>query len=345
MSERNSVVDFLRGLASVSVCWFHLTNGNQTFLTPGILKDSGAFGWLGVEIFFVISGFIIPYALQRSSYQLSDYATFILKRIIRLDPPYLASIGIIISLGYAVPLFPGFRGEPYHASVKQILLHIGYINVFFGYPWLNLVFWSLAIELQYYVLIGLLYPAINSSLAFGRIGILILLALVAIFVPAPNFVFHWLPLFLMGIATFHYRRQILVFPMYGALLIFLGTVAIYTHGLLIGLISLGTACLIAFCEKEFSKVFLFFGSISYSLYLLHLPIGGKIVNFGSRFAHDDFTRVIVLSVAFMASVAASWILYKYVERPSQKWSALIGYKRGVAGSGFGPRSDKLRDVI
>src|SRR5689334_14543570 len=91
---RISTVDSLRGIASLAVCWFHLTNGNPSFLTGGPLKSSGTYGWLGVEMFFVISGFVIPYSLHKAGYDLKSFGTFVAKRIIRLDPPYLVSIVI-----------------------------------------------------------------------------------------------------------------------------------------------------------------------------------------------------------------------------------------------------------
>jgi hypothetical protein len=61
-------VHTLRGIAALSVVWFHLTNGNAAFPPNSGLKTSGSKGWLGVEVFFVLSGFIIPFALHRSDY-------------------------------------------------------------------------------------------------------------------------------------------------------------------------------------------------------------------------------------------------------------------------------------
>src|ERR1017187_46026 len=158
--QRLSTLDALRGLAALGVCWFHFTNGNKAFLPDGLLKSSGAYGWLGVEMFFVISGFIIPYTLQRSGYRSSDYGRFLIKRIIRLDPPYLVAILAVIALNYASAASPGFNGPHFNFSLVQVTLHLGYLNVFFGYPWLNPVFWTLAIELQYYLAVGLLFPLI-----------------------------------------------------------------------------------------------------------------------------------------------------------------------------------------
>src|ERR1035441_2897196 len=68
--------------------WYHCTVGSGV-IHDGWLYRSGKYGWLGVEIFFVISGFIIPYSLYKAGYRVSDFTRFLLKRIARLDPPYL----------------------------------------------------------------------------------------------------------------------------------------------------------------------------------------------------------------------------------------------------------------
>jgi peptidoglycan/LPS O-acetylase OafA/YrhL len=161
--KRITTIDALRGIASFAVCFYHLSYCSNICLPQGALKSVGSFGWLGVEVFFVISGFIIPYALHRAGYQLKQYGTFVLKRVVRLDPPYLATIALIIPLGYFSAMAPGFQGPPFTVSTSQVLLHLAYLNVFFGGNWLNPVFWTLAIEFQYYLLVGLLYPFISHK--------------------------------------------------------------------------------------------------------------------------------------------------------------------------------------
>src|SRR4051812_10162817 len=94
---RIPTLDFLRGFASLAVAWYHFTAGPSVH---PILKATGTFGWVGVEAFFVISGFVIPYALSRSNYSMPSYGRFVMKRIVRLDPPYIASIVFIVVLGY-----------------------------------------------------------------------------------------------------------------------------------------------------------------------------------------------------------------------------------------------------
>src|SRR5437667_5652566 len=116
---RMAVVDSLRGIASLGVAWFHITNGGH-LLNAGWLKSSGAFGWLGVEMFFVISGFIIPYAMFCGDYRLKrNFGTFVLKRVIRLDPPYLVAILISVGLWYMSARTPGFRGSAHQFTSAQ----------------------------------------------------------------------------------------------------------------------------------------------------------------------------------------------------------------------------------
>src|SRR5260370_8240235 len=154
-SKRIDSLDVLRGLAALAVCWKHLTD---SFVLPRSLQLSGTYGWLGVEIFFVISGFVIPYTLYKSGYQVGQYFTFVWKRIVRLEPPYLLSIFFVLIVGHLAARAPGYQGAPYHPSTTQILLHLGYLNQFAHYDWLNSVYCTLAIAFQYYLALLLLFP-------------------------------------------------------------------------------------------------------------------------------------------------------------------------------------------
>jgi peptidoglycan/LPS O-acetylase OafA/YrhL len=335
--HRLTTVDALRGVASLSVCWYHLTNGNANFLPDGLLKSSGAYGWLGVEIFFVISGFIIPYSLYRSSYHVSAYGTFLLKRIIRLDPPYLVSIIIVIALRYVFAALPGLGGTPFHFSLVQFILHIGYINVFFGHPWLNPVFWTLAIELQYYLLAGLLFFVIAHRSPLVRALAFLCLAGLALSVSANQFqfLFHWLFLFMLGMAAFQLRTGILKLRMFILWVAALGIGAWYVNGLVISATGVVTSLAIALFEIGVKEPLLFFGHVSYSLYLLHIPVGMRIANLSQRFVHTIPGKTAVLAAALATSIAAAWLLHRYVERPAQRWASGILYRnRRIPASGF-----------
>jgi peptidoglycan/LPS O-acetylase OafA/YrhL len=342
--HRFSVLDALRGIAALGVCWYHFTNGHGTFLPDGLWKSSGTFGWLGVEIFFVISGFIIPYSLHRGGYRIGDYGRFVLKRIIRLDPPYLVGILIVIALGYASTATPGFNGPPFHPSMVQVLLHLGYLNVFFGYPWLNAVFWTLAIELQYYLLVGLLFFVIADRSLLVRAITFGFLSALAFLIPADEFLFHWLFLFMLGMAAFQLRTGIIGRCQFFAWAVLLGIGAWQMDGGIVASTGIVTALLIGLFEANLSPALLFFGHISYSLYLLHVPIGGRVINLSQRFVHTLPEKVAVLAAALATTIGAAWLLYNYVERPAQQWSSRIRYRKKIAAPEFAmPKADKYAE--
>ena len=204
VGTRLESVHALRGLAALSVALYHFGSGNPSFYVPKVLKTITSYGWLGIEVFFVISGFILPYSLWKAGYTLSlqNVKRFVWKRVARLDPPYLVTIAIVLTLAFSSPLVPGFRGEPFHFSLKQLALHVGYLNGIAGVPWLNPAFWTLAVEFQFYLLLAFVYPFVSSPApGTRRAGVMLLLALSFAYhlVGGGSTVLNFLPLFCVGI--------------------------------------------------------------------------------------------------------------------------------------------------
>ena len=325
-SGRLETLDCLRGLAAFAVVWFHLTNGNSEFLPEGALKSSGTFGWLGVEVFFVISGFVLPYALKRAGYQPADYFRFVWKRILRLDPPYLVCIAVVIVLNFASTLAPGFHGPPFHFDLNQVLLHLGYLNAFFNHDWLNVVFWTLAIEFQFYLLVALIFPLISHPSLAVRAGTGGLLAVAAFLLPAGSLVFHYLFLFLLGMWAFQIKAGLqtgIGLQAIGWALLAGG--AWFTLGTPSCIAGTVTGLLIVHARLN-TRPLLFLGQISYSLYLLHGPLGGRVINLGSRFVDAPMERVALLVLAVAACIGAAFLFHRWVELPAQRWSAAVRYR-------------------
>lgn len=276
-------------------------------------------------MFFVISGFIIPYSLYRAGYRSSDFGLFLVKRIARLDPPYFADILFVIALGYLVPLAPGFRGASPHYTWTQLLCHIGYINAVVGKPWVNPVFWSLGIEFQYYLTIGALFPLLVDRRKTVRFGFLTVLLLGAILIRRGSLVFGWFPLFVAGILTFQRKVDLISTRTLLAGLAVIGIVCWFVDGHLVSIVVVATALIIQFVQVPTSRL-TNLGLISYSLYLLHVPVGGKIVNIGTRFAHTLPTQILVLAAAVVGSISSAVLLYRFVELPSQRLSSSIRYR-------------------
>jgi peptidoglycan/LPS O-acetylase OafA/YrhL len=321
------VIGALRGLAALSVAWFHFTNNGGGLLQNGWLKASGSYGWLGVEIFFVISGFIIPFSLHQAHYRFTSHGgRFLLKRVIRLDPPYLVAIALAIVVWHVSAAAPGFRGSPPKLEPIQLLLHFGYLNAFFGYPWVIPVMWTLAIEFQFYILTSVTFPLIvNNSLPI-RLFALISMCALSFMIAGDALVFHYMGLFTLGMLTFTKYVGLTPIRIYFLMLALLFTATAVLLGVATAVAGLLTALVIAFVRIPRLAPLAFLGTISYSMYLLHVPIGVRVVNLGSRFAHDTAMQIAVLAAAFGISIVAAYLMYRFIECPAQKWSSSLKYE-------------------
>ena len=327
IDSRLPTLDALRGIGSLAVMWFHFSL--QPYLFSNVINLSGKYGWLGVHVFFVVSGFVIPYAMVRSKFGVSDYWRFLLKRITRLDPPYLVTILLIIGYRYLATTTPTYQGPPFHLSVTQTILHVAYLNAFFEYEWFNPVFWSLAIEFQYYLAIGVLFPVLFNPNSYLRIAVVFALAALS-FIPQPGgLIGPFMPLFLLGIITLQKYLGLLSLLAYIIVTIMLSVITMRVLGLAVAIVGSGTAILIAYVRIE-SRVLAFFGLISYSLDLLHAPIGLKVLQLAMASVDNPYWSL-VLTLAIIIPVVT--IYYWLVEKPSQRLSARFGYKKEMRKCG------------
>lgn len=323
---RINSVELLRAIASLMVCFYHFTNGNPRYLPEGnILRNVGHYGAWGVEIFFIVSGFVIPLSMFKNDYSFSDFWIFLKKRIIRIEPPYLLSILIVLMLGYLSSLNPNYRGLPFSIDWLNVLLHIGYINVFFDKAWISPVYWTLAIEFQYYLLIALIYPVIiTSGNLLKRVLFYTIFLLISFVMKDATSVLAYGCFFLCGITFFLYRDRLIHSVEYFIVnLVCLFYIIVEFEVLMALLVSL--TILILFLVKEVPKWVHFFANISYSLYLLHVPFGGRVINLMEVKATGMPMKYAGIVLALLVSILASWIFYKYVERPLVKLSHSIKY--------------------
>lgn len=322
-----SSLDLLRGLAALAVCYFHFTHGNPEFLSKSnILYVSGRFGFLGVDVFFVISGFVIPYSMYRGGYYLKDFGRFLTKRIVRIEPPYLVSIVLVIFLNWVSTLSPYYRGAAFNINFEALALHLGYLNAFFNFPWVNDVYWTLAIEFQYYLLIALVFPLLVHPEKKFSFGILLLFGISGFLLSNHDFIFNYSLLFIVGILLFQFQIGYLSKKEFGAFLL----IALIFIFVKFDKRYLVAALLPYFFITYFEfndKVSKFLGNISYSLYLVHIPIGGRIINLCEGHVKNELVRSLFVFVAFIISIFAAWLFYKFVEKPFIGMSKRITYKK------------------
>jgi peptidoglycan/LPS O-acetylase OafA/YrhL len=322
-----SSLDLLRGLASVAVCYFHFTHGNKEFLSEtNFLYISGRIGFLGVEVFFVISGFVIPYAMYRGNYHLRDFGRFLTKRVVRIEPPYLASIVMVLALNYISTLSPAYRGAPFLINWPALGFHLGYLNAFFNYPWINDVYWTLAIEFQYYLLIAMLFPLLLHKVKHYSFGVLLIGAIMSLFINEHSLIFNYSILFIVGILLFQFHIGYLSKKQFGSFLLL---------ALLLLYIKFDNRYLVAALLPYFfityfefnDRVSKFLGNISYSLYLVHIPIGGRIINLCENFVQNEMIRSLFVFVALAVSIFAAWLFFIIIEKPFMTLSKNITYKK------------------
>ncbi len=332
-AARIPVLDLLRGVAALTVCLYHFTDPRDGLFTAGDpLRRTTWQGWLGVEIFFVISGFVIPFSMHQRSYRLRDAGGFLVRRLKRLEPPYLACILLILLLNWLWTIIPGMSAKSQNVTVPQLLAHLGYLNAIlkdinplWDYEWLSPVFWTLAIEFQFYIFMALVFPLLVHERPAVRIASVAAVALMG-FIDSRNVALlpHWLPLFAIGIVAFQLYSGKLPLGWSAVLMIAISGLSWHIVGERQTAVGLATALsillLATWKPPRLLAPLTFLGTVSYSLYLLHIPIGGALIHFASQREAAPSHRYLIVTAAITASVGAAWIFWYAVERPSQAWA-------------------------
>lgn len=173
-------LDGIRAIAIIMVMLHHfsfiyreVSNSfyRQAIITP--LKNFMNNGWLGVDLFFVLSGFlIVRHLLRKQSDNLkTDHKNFFLKRILRTFPLYYAIIILLVS-----GVLPSYMGQ---ISLNELLIHVFFLQDYMGSEILTPL-WSLATEEKFYLLSPLLVWWITKLKPTQ--GIVLLLALMTLLI-------------------------------------------------------------------------------------------------------------------------------------------------------------------
>lgn len=309
----------LRAVAALAVCFFHFTRFDY-FADVSIIEPICRYGALGVEVFFVTSGFIVPYAMLRSGYTLSAWPTFMSKRLLRLEPPYLASIALVLALDViSMRLMPS-SNQPLLWDTAHVASHVGYLTGIMGMPWLNPVYWSLAIELQFYLLCSLLTPAlIMLKHWLSRVAIIFALAALPLLLPSASelTLVPFLPAFALGLLAFLAACELITRAQFWVSMAVLAVVLVATSKVPVALAGIAAAIVIACVRLPRLAPIAWLAALSYSLYLVHVPIGGRLVALGARLPITAWVEIMLVALALAASLVAAYTLYIAVERPSR----------------------------
>lgn len=316
-----SSLNLLRGLAAVFVCFFHTLPGS--FNEFPFLKCIFSSGYLGLDLFFVISGFIIPYSMYQNKYSIKSFPRFLLKRSLRIEPPYIISFILIVAMRY-IHIYIN-NHSMYTNNWTQFGLHFLYLNQYFGYDSYNVVYWTLAIEFQFYILMGFLFPLIINQRKIIPLFLFVLFSAMCWFLNLHYnwFVFQYGYLFISGILIFLYVIKRISLAYFISLFVVILSLMYFKNGLDVLLTSIFACLAIILIKKEW-KLTNFLGTISFSLYLTHTEASGWFILYLKNTIHNDIClRVAALLFALLFAIG----FYYLFEKPALQLSKRIKYKR------------------
>lgn len=358
-------IDGLRFVAISSVVLFHINwficekSANITFASLYIrsqINNILAHGHLGVELFFVISGFILSYPF--ASYYLKNtkkpkLKEYFIRRLTRLEPPYLISMLVLFFALIAM------GKHSFNELIPRLIASATYThNIFYApeLPMINCVAWSLEIEIQFYVLAPLLTSIfmVRKS-ALRRIIIVLLILFFIIIQSTINLPFKslldYIQYFLIGFILTDLVISKHQFCFGNIHTILLGVVSlVYIFAVdpnyIFGNSSIGSylykimLCIFIFVfnysilfGKSWKKIFSFkiltvIGGMCYSIYLLHYPVISalgnplvKNIKYVSQYSLYWFLCCFLLITAILF---ISCVFYKLIEQPCMKKKWYVG---------------------
>lgn len=367
-------VDGLRFLAIISVVMYHIrgafidyVENHQHYSTK--LEDSKVYpllenGHQGVEIFFAISGFILAYPFVRhyryngKSISLKD---FYLRRVTRLEPPYILSLCMLFVIALVV------RNISFSSLLPNFLASLFYVHniLYDGLPRVSAVTWSLEVEVQFYLLTPLLMRIFVLPKTFTR-GLLTAIIIAMpffqnFFVTQTNWLYKFFQYFAVGIllADLYLDKTSILHKANTKFISIAGVVALVLLLSVDGHVSANLSSYAAYGKTFFQKllfpflILAFFiivmgnnlwkhlfsyklitviGGMCYSIYLLHRTVMSLFDKWIYNTVHsgnillDYVTSFIILSVCI---VIVSSIFFILVEKPcmEKNWYKRIFSKR------------------
>jgi peptidoglycan/LPS O-acetylase OafA/YrhL len=324
-ADRLVEVDALRGLAAMAVVLFHFTAHYVTLFAPPTVPGI-RIGWghYGVNLFFIISGFVIFMTLERTTRPMD----FVVSRFSRLFPAYWAAI----ALTFVITHWLGLPGKL--VDLPSAIANLSMVHNIFRVPHVDGVYWTLEVELLFYVGMFALYR--SGRLHQVHFALLAMLALRLTYVAFERLagidlpwtifrlmILRYIPWFALGICIYAglnarsaaERHRFLMTA--GAAI---ATLAIAESiGIALLACALGALVLLAAMGRLpllRHPVLVWLGAVSYPLYLLHENIGWSLLLRLQSLGLHANTAVAVVMPIVLVLVAA---LHYTVEKPALRW--------------------------
>ncbi len=347
--SRIGVLDGFRTMAIFLVVGFHYgvrwTQPWSANLYPHGDRFAGSFilqyGWAAVELFFMMSGFVILLTLERCE-SLPD---FLRKRVARLWPA-LVLCAVITTLS-----LHAFGPHEWSKDPLSFLLSILFIDPDVFQPlvhgrdigWIDGAYWTLAVEMRFYILAGAVFLAGRKRFLAAWLGVQLLSFVLGSPWLASSHALYWprtvlmpvyLPYFTLGICFFEVFRAKAWprLPTGGAIASILMILvnaglwgAFKARGETLPVLAINAAWIALFwlfvIDSPLVRVFALkpfaqLGESSYSLFLLHEAAGIALMNALTAIGSPP---LVTLAVVLATMVGASMLIFHYVEEPAKGW--------------------------
>lgn len=326
-------LDGLRGLAALAVLMFHYTYRYQELY--GFTSESPflfRLGYLGVPLFFIVSGFVIFMTVERTEKPLD----FVFSRFSRLYPTFWAGV-LTTTLIVFVSKLSDQNGDLLVRSPFEVAINLTMLQEFFGVKPVEGVYWTLTRELLFYGLVLILFSVGLVKhwlpLAYAWLSLQAIANLSKYFTG-------WFPwkvefyllteychLFVAGIVFYQLYKGRGSRAVYGLLLFATANqFMLFERDLPASrfeesiYVTLFFAAMLAVTHGKArffaAKPLVFLGSISYALYLVHQFLGYSIIR---AFEAKGWSIVGAIGISSLASVAIATFITWYVEQPSLRF--------------------------
>lgn len=321
--DRLLELDCLRGIAALSVVLYHFTfgydNGNH-------ILDSSKFyftiGRMGVQLFFIISGFVIMMTLSKTK----NIFNFIISRFSRLYPAYWVCMLLTITITTLI-------SPPIHVySFKQVIFNFTMFQDGLHIKNIDRAYWTLFVELSFYIVMGVIFKLnqIKNIHVICIVWLLLCLLFYYFNIPFGKYIkvlllLRHAPLFISGIGfyfIFKTKKNHSLFLVFlglcDYLIIFRESYKPEISETLILLFIYFIMYLFVKGKLKFIilKPVLFLGAISYPLYLIHEEVGSTIIFWLKKFINQ---QIFYLPITISIVIFLAFLIHKYVEKPGMNY--------------------------
>jgi peptidoglycan/LPS O-acetylase OafA/YrhL len=322
----NNSIQFWRGFAILIIFLFHIYGAGTTGVWSNLLPSSywlyyifGS-GAAGVDIFFIIAGYLAVGSIKRSS----GLFFYLRRRIARIYPVYLTMLIFIFSIG-PITDHSWLSKVSLAGWLKGLFINLLLLPGVFDFPIAIPVAWCISYIFMFYILWGLVYRAYNtrkqSWIYYVQMTLLLFIVSLLIY-QFPRFIY-----FIVGILVYYTPRQ-KINPWVG----------IISLMVMLSMLSLGIFSyapnheLLIFPSSVFAYVFflwaintnfnnavmIFLGNISYSFFLVHTfvmhPMKSIFNRAGMMIDHPYLGLTIFSLISFSLSIFIAWVLYNLLEK-------------------------------